>query len=670
MYDYFKAKNIFTELLPSKAAGSSYGLGIIFKRNDNPFYDLEEAYTYGRRALREYSNSFEEQLKELDDLEIGILELKRLNDDIETLLFSKLSDNSSLEELGKFKERFPKSKHKKKLDNLMSNILYETVEKENTISAYRDFYRLYPNSKWAKQAKDIYEDKLYYHKTKSGDILSYRDFVLTYPENKWIAKAQEEIFRLAIKTNNEKNYIKFLKKFPYLPQSEIAWAKVESFRIKNFNNKEIIDSFINTYPNYPKKQELLDKRSMIDIDFFPLLEDGKYGFINDIGVVSVAPVYYFARNFSEELALVANETHVGYIDKKGKTVIPFNFNNGSDFKNGLAVVDIDGKSGVINRFGEFIIPCNYDKIEIGDSFLLVREEKKYSFFKHDGTRFTQKVFDVASVFIKGLSIAKIGNYFGVLNEKLGVLIPFTYDSIERISPELFKMKKNGKWSLFNDKGMIISKKYKYIGALSEEYIMVENRGKYGFLNTKGDEVIRASLRVFKDHRRTANFKNGYSKFFYKDKYGIINKKGKQVIPNKYVDIKIGENGLFACRLKNYGFINSKNRLILKHIYQDADTFKDGMTVVKYNGKYGVINEKGKNIIPFKYSVLKSFVKSFFIAFNDNVKKGLIDTDDKVLVPMEYSKIELLKNNIAKLTKASGDIHYFNLITKSFLYPIR
>ena len=52
----------------------------------------------------------------------------------------------------------------------------------------------------------------------------------------------------------------------------------------------------------------------------------------------------------------------GFIDKTGKTVIPFEYDSALRFYGDYAVVSKDGKYGVINQRNETVIPFEYDKI--------------------------------------------------------------------------------------------------------------------------------------------------------------------------------------------------------------------------------------------------------------------------------------------------------------------
>ena len=55
----------------------------------------------------------------------------------------------------------------------------------------------------------------------------------------------------------------------------------------------------------------------------------------------------------------------GFVNERGKLVIPCKWNEASDFYEGLAAVkDANGKWGFVNKTGKLAIPCKWKKILI------------------------------------------------------------------------------------------------------------------------------------------------------------------------------------------------------------------------------------------------------------------------------------------------------------------
>lgn len=94
-----------------------------------------------------------------------------------------------------------------------------------------------------------------------------------------------------------------------------------------------------------------------------------FGYIDTKGNIVVAPQFIVAEPFSEGLASVRSETRAGYIDRSGRWVISVHDRGrlASSFKEGLAAVPfkINGSSkmGYINRRGKVVIPPRFDYAE-------------------------------------------------------------------------------------------------------------------------------------------------------------------------------------------------------------------------------------------------------------------------------------------------------------------
>ena len=108
----------------------------------------------------------------------------------------------------------------------------------------------------------------------------------------------------------------------------------------------------------------------------PVKLNNKWGYINIEGK-EVIPLKFdstFPEYFNEGLAKVKKEidriktddslfsVHIykyGFINKEGKEVIPFKYDDASDFSEGLARVLLNHKEGFINKEGKVVIPFKY-----------------------------------------------------------------------------------------------------------------------------------------------------------------------------------------------------------------------------------------------------------------------------------------------------------------------
>lgn len=173
--------------------------------------------------------------------------------------------------------------------------------------------------------------------------------------------------------------------------------------------------------------------------------DGGYylGYTNDSGEL-VIPVSIEAdygwmldtRNFSEGLVAILNKDQWGYMDKEGKTVIPFEFDSASDFANSIATVSKDYKYGAIDRSGKAVLEFKYS--HLGDfkeglaSFSPMNSDKQ-GFINTKGKEVIAPIWDQTMHFAEGRAAVAKGGYenakWGFVDTLGKVIIEPQYDGV-------------------------------------------------------------------------------------------------------------------------------------------------------------------------------------------------------------------------------------------------
>lgn len=154
-------------------------------------------------------------------------------------------------------------------------------------------------------------------------------------------------------------------------------------------------------------------------DRFVEFEDnsGKYGFSDRENQELLIPANYdYADSFSEGLASVRKDGKYGYIDKSGKTVIPFIYVDAMRFYAGLAIVAKDGKYGYIDRSGKTVIPFLYDYADYYSLGLArVKKAGKWGYIDKSGKTVIPFIYDMAHSF-HGLAKVKKDGKEGYINK--------------------------------------------------------------------------------------------------------------------------------------------------------------------------------------------------------------------------------------------------------------
>ncbi len=345
---------------------------------------------------------------------------------------------------------------------------------------------------------------------------------------------------------------------------------------------------------------------------FPIIENGKYGYIDQRGKVIIKPQFDMAKRFSEGLARVKVGSKWGFIDQTGKVVIQPQFeisadredNNPSfDFHEGMAAVSLDkgNKWGYIDRTGKMIVAPKYGKVY----------------------RFSE---GIAQVYL---------DYPGGIREV------FPHRSPEPVIRSWY-IDKTGKALSFPVGGETFSEGLAGVSAGKDE-----NR-KDGYIDKTGQVRIKPQFsiaRPFREGLASVRPRNT-------EEWGYIDKTGKMVIPERSLGKEPGEfsEGLAAMKTQTYflddklqemvsgqwGFIDKSGKFVIEPKFEMVGRFSEGLAgacvideslnsgtggaICGYIDKSGrwAINEGG-----FKVGVMSDFYEGLALICNED-SCGYID----------------------------------------------
>lgn len=127
-------------------------------------------------------------------------------------------------------------------------------------------------------------------------------------------------------------------------------------------------------------------------------------------------------------------------------------------------------------------------------------------------------------------------------------------------------------------------------------------------------------------------------------YGFIDKKGKEVIKPEWNEVGICQEGLIPARKKEDWFILNKKGETMVELGKKYDyvyDFSDGLAVVRKgyedDGKYGVIDKEGKEIVGLNYDMIYSFNEGL-TQVKKGKKWGIIDKKGKEIVKPKYETV--------------------------------
>ncbi len=297
-------------------------------------------------------------------------------------------------------------------------------------------------------------------------------------------------------------------------------------------------------------------------------------------------MYVDIKKYSEGvIAVKSSNGKYGYVDKTGKVVIPFKYDDAEEFHNGTAVVYIKDGYTLIDKSGKILLEKIYSGVMASYSDLIEiydKETKKYGYINNSGEIVIPLIYDNATYFENGVAFVKISEKYRMIDT-------------------------NGKYK--NEKT------YDYATVCIEGMALVINNDKYGFVDETGKEIIPCI------YDNAVDFYNGKTIVRKNNKEYVIDKTGNVLceIKTKYtIEEYNGEFILIRNKTGKLGLLNLENNIVSYPKYNYIGCFENNYAVVgNENGEYGLIDKTGKEIIPLKYLDLISFGEKGFMYAGEN-----------------------------------------------------
>ncbi len=253
---------------------------------------------------------------------------------------------------------------------------------------------------------------------------------------------------------------------------------------------------------------------------FPVRQGSKWGFIDKTGRLVLGFQYEEAWDFSDGVAAVRVGDDWGFIDESGKMLIAPQFADVGPFFDGRAQLVTDSGIGYIDKTGEVVIPPEFEgAYEFHEGLAGVLLEEGYGFIDTSGEvvirlRWATTVGD----FSEGLAAVRTGGGYGYINRQGGYVIKPQFDGATPFSNGLAVVEYDFfKYELIDTTGRVLKTlDYDQVMGLKEGRAAVlrggiiaaleagedpeTSEGSWGFMDESGTLVIPTQFRVTQDFR--------------------------------------------------------------------------------------------------------------------------------------------------------------------------
>jgi len=246
--------------------------------------------------------------------------------------------------------------------------------------------------------------------------------------------------------------------------------------------------------------------------------------------------------------------------------------------------------------------------EIMNGAAIVKNNGKWGVVSLTGGQMIPCVYDKVSTYDNGaVIVSKDGEIYTVnsQNQRIALLKTETQD-FKNLSESVSALLINGKWIRCTPGFLTGTTEFEDIGILSNGYMAVKSNGKWGVQTKNGEYLIPAEYEEIKmDELGRCRFQE--TVFVKKDgAYYLYNGDGMQ--NTAYDDAYPFGASYYAAVKKNgkWGFIDNTGREVLPFEWDGALSFGMHLAAVKTGDKWGYINQSGNIVIEPAYDEAKSF----------------------------------------------------------------
>ena len=292
---------------------------------------------------------------------------------------------------------------------------------------------------------------------------------------------------------------------------------------------------------------------------------------------------------TENLVSARVENNFGFIDQTGKEVIPFIYDSIGKFSKNVAIA-----SKIVG-----LLPNT-------DGF----KKTKYGLIDNTGNELTPFIYDRAENFSEGLAKVqeeheyRIGNH-GFIDTTGNVVIPFIYLEAFSFSEGLAAVRKADS---------------------------VNKTDAWGYIDKTGKEVLPF---VFD---RAYPFSEGLAKI---EKIGSF----------RTVDTNNTNNARLAPPMRKFGFIDKTGTVVIPCIYDAANDFSNGLTMVRKGDDVLFIDQAGQEVAPPEPETNVIFSEGLAaVGDQTGTKRGYIDNDGNEIIPYIYDGVRHFSEGLASVKK--------------------
>ncbi|HEY3067069.1 MAG TPA: WG repeat-containing protein [Methylomirabilota bacterium] len=360
---------------------------------------------------------------------------------------------------------------------------------------------------------------------------------------------------------------------------------------------------------------------------YPVKVGGKYGYIDARGKLVVPAQFDAAGDFDAGLAPVKIGPRWGFIDAAGKTVIAPQFDLAWGFRDNVALVQLGTsltgrRTRLIGRDGRFITTGEYASARVlGGGLIGIEVRGKWGIVDSDGHTTVSPRFDEIAEVGEGVLPFRRGAVWGFVDPAGKIIVPAQFDTARPFADTLAAVEINRA----RDTSAVCR---------ADRVTCV---GHWGFIGHDGRFVIPAT------YDSAASFAEGLARI----------EVDRRDSPHPECRPHVS---LVQCGGK-IGFLDRTGRIVIAPAYDRAWDFANGRARVERAGKVGFIDRQGATVVDLRFDAAGDFRDGLAPA-RAGAQWGYIDASGAFAIPPRFDDAGPFVSGLARVT-SGGRVGYID-----------
>lgn len=353
----------------------------------NPDYQIDSAYRYVMASISDYGLEDLKQRDRMARFPLDSIILLSLRARIDSAAFERAKIINTEDAYQKFLDKFVYASQKENAIELRDEVAFLDALKVNTYQSFDRYLKKYPESHRAVEAKSRYEKLLFEDKTGDRKLKSYVSFYKNYPNSPYRTEVQRQIFEISTASGELKDYLNFISTYKE-DRKALKKAKDIAYHIVR-QQGEVLPKLISS--------DSLKRIIQLEEGYWvPFLKNDRYGFMNENGKEIINPRFkeieqeYLCGNVNTDVMI----TSEGVVSRGGDVIFKGQIESIEDL--GFGILLLHGKScnQVIHKSGFKIEDnCIDDARIVAEHFVAIQKNKKWNLYSFAGKKLVDNSYD-------------------------------------------------------------------------------------------------------------------------------------------------------------------------------------------------------------------------------------------------------------------------------------